>query len=230
MFWAGDPFGDRAASPSCAFLPPRSPTFPTILEVWMGNRNRSGGRTATSKRLFKEYAPFILLVLMGPFARALFSRTLLSWPILCHSGQILSTFKGSWKPHLVENFWVPILGPLARTNFWLALCGLPNRVRSEKLQNEGSPNSSNFVPNFAPNVAPQKLANGYFANGYFENLWKVPRRPLLRERNWGKRLDPSGKNIQPSNSPKMCVSLTNWNSKYPFTKYPFASLPAPNFP
>ena len=28
-------------------------------------------------------------------------------------------------PRLVEHFWVPILGPLARTNFLSALCGLP---------------------------------------------------------------------------------------------------------
>ena len=74
-------------------------------------------------------------------------------------------------------------------------------------------------------VICQKLANGYFANGYFENLGKVPRRPPPRERKGGKRLDPSGKNRQPSIRLKMCVSLANWKSKYPFTKYPFASLP-----
>ena len=41
------------------------------------------------KRLFKENAPLIFFILMGSFARTLFSRTLLPWPILCFSGQIL---------------------------------------------------------------------------------------------------------------------------------------------
>ena len=50
---------------------------------------RSGGRTVPTKRLFKENAPFIFFILVGPFARTLFSRTLLPWPILCYSGQIL---------------------------------------------------------------------------------------------------------------------------------------------
>ena len=43
----------------------------------------------------------------------------------------------------------------------------------------------------------QKLANGYFANGHFENPWKVPRRPPVIERKVGKRQDPSGKNMRP---------------------------------
>ena len=37
----------------------------------------SGGRTVPTKRLFKENAPFISFVLMGSFARTLFSQTLL---------------------------------------------------------------------------------------------------------------------------------------------------------
>ena len=37
----------------------------------------SGGRTVPTKTLFKENAPFISFILMGPFARTLFSRTLL---------------------------------------------------------------------------------------------------------------------------------------------------------
>ena len=42
-----------------------------------------------------------------------------------------SAFKGSRTPRLVEHFWVPILGPLARTNFLLALCcGLPKAPNS----------------------------------------------------------------------------------------------------
>ena len=36
---------------------------------------------------------------------------------------------------------------------------------------------------------------------------------------------PSGKNMRPANSLKVRVSLAHWNSKYPFTKYPFASPP-----
>ena len=36
----------------------------------------SGGCTVPTKRLFKENAPFILFILLGPFARTLFSRTL----------------------------------------------------------------------------------------------------------------------------------------------------------
>ena len=40
----------------------------------------------------------------------------------------------------------------------------------------------------------QKLANGYFANGYFENPCKVPRMPPLGKRMGGKRLDPSDRN------------------------------------
>ena len=51
--------------------------------------------------------------------------------------------------------------------------------------------------------------NGYFANGYFENPWKVARRPPAMERKGGQRLDPSGKNMRPANSLKMCVSLAH---------------------
>ena len=36
------------------------------------------------------------------------------------------------------------------------------------------------------------LANGYFANGYFENPRKGPGRPAVRERKGGKRLNPFG--------------------------------------
>ena len=84
----------------------------------------SGGRTVPSKGLFKKNAPFILFFLMGSVARTLFSWTLLSWPILSHSGQILHS---NVLEHLVWSntsgfqFW----GPLARTNFLSALCGLP---------------------------------------------------------------------------------------------------------
>ena len=72
--------------------------------------------------------PLILIVLMGSFARTLFSRTLPSRPILCHSGQILHR-----TPRLVEHFWVPVLGAsgsnkLARTNFWSVLCGIPTKT------------------------------------------------------------------------------------------------------
>ena len=51
--------------------------------------NFSGGRTVPTKRWFKEKAPFYLFIFMGSFARTLFSRTLLPWPILCYSVQIL---------------------------------------------------------------------------------------------------------------------------------------------
>ena len=48
-----------------------------------------GGRTVPSKRLFEENGPLHFLILMGSFARTLFSWTLLPWPILCYSGRIL---------------------------------------------------------------------------------------------------------------------------------------------
>ena len=53
------------------------------------NPPKSGGRTVPTKRLFKENAPLIFFTLMGSFARTLFSRTLLPWPILWYSGQTL---------------------------------------------------------------------------------------------------------------------------------------------
>ena len=84
----------------------------------------SGSRTAPTKRLFKENAPFILFFWMGLFARTLFSRTLLSWPILCHSGQILHSKvldHPVWSNASGFRFW----GPLARTYFCLVPCGLP---------------------------------------------------------------------------------------------------------
>ena len=36
-----------------------------------------------------------------------------------------ATCKGSRTPRLLKHFCVPILGPLARTNFWSAPCSLP---------------------------------------------------------------------------------------------------------
>ena len=42
-----------------------------------GRSLNSGGPTVPTNRLFKENAPFIFFILMGPFARTLFSRTLL---------------------------------------------------------------------------------------------------------------------------------------------------------
>ena len=61
---------------------------------------------------------------MGSFARTLFSRTLLARPVLCQSGQILHS-------KVLEHFVCSNTsgfrfgGLLARTSFWLALCGLP---------------------------------------------------------------------------------------------------------
>ena len=87
---------------------------------------RSGGRRVPTKRLFRAIAPFILFILMGPFAQTLFYRTLLSSSILCHSGQALHSKVPKhlvWSNTSVFRFQ----GPLVRTNFWLALCGLPIR-------------------------------------------------------------------------------------------------------
>ena len=85
----------------------------------------SGGHTVPIKTLFKENTPFISCFLMGPFARTLFSRTLLLWPILCHSGQLLLS---KVLEHLVCSktsdgfrFW----GPLARTNFGWHFAAFP---------------------------------------------------------------------------------------------------------
>ena len=66
----------------------------------------------------------------------------------------------------------------------------------------------------------QKLANGCFANGYFETLWKVPRRPSLRERKGVKRLDPSGKNRRPANSLKDVRLSCGLELKVPVYKVP----------
>ena len=83
----------------------------------------SRGRTVPAKGLFKENAPFIFFVSMGSFARTLFSRTLLPWPVLRYSGQFLHA---KALEHLVWSntsgiqFWEP----LARTDFLSALYGL----------------------------------------------------------------------------------------------------------
>ena len=50
-----------------------------------------------------------------------------------------------------------------------------------------------------PFFPTQKLANGYFANRYFEDRCKIPRRPPLRKRKGGKKLDPSDRNRRPAN-------------------------------
>ena len=84
----------------------------------------SGGRAVPTKRLFKENAPFIFFILVGSFAQTLFSRTLLPRPILFYSGQILNAKVLEnlvWSNTSGLQFW----GPLARTNFLSALCGLP---------------------------------------------------------------------------------------------------------
>ena len=83
-----------------------------------------------TKGLFKENAPSIFLIWMGPFARTLFSRTLPLTSSLLFRGN--STCK--ILEHLVWSntsgfqFW----GPLARTNFLSALCGLPKILWSHK--------------------------------------------------------------------------------------------------
>ena len=67
-------------------------------------------------------------MLMGSFARTLFSRTLLPLPVLPYSGQNLHA---EVLEHLVWSnasgfrFW----GPLAQTNFLSALCGLPIEIQ-----------------------------------------------------------------------------------------------------
>ena len=53
-----------------------------------------------------------------------------------------------------------------------------------------------------PMPGNQKLANGYFANGYVENQENVPRMPPFRKIKGGKRLDPSDKKRWPANPPK----------------------------
>ena len=66
---------------------------------------------------------------MGPFARTLFSRTLLPWRILYYSGQIIHAKVLEhlvWSNTSAFQFWVP----LARTIFLSALRGLPIFQRS----------------------------------------------------------------------------------------------------
>ena len=106
---------------------------------------RSGGCTVPTKRLFKENAPLIIFILMGSFARKLFSRTLLPWPILCYSGEILHA---KVLEHLVWSntsgfqFW----GPLARTNFLSALCGRP--IQAPPPPKSSRPKLSALLSNF----------------------------------------------------------------------------------
>ena len=74
----------------------------------------------------RKMHPFIVFVLMGSFARTPFSRTLPCRPILCHSGHILHSkvFEHLvWSNTSGFQFW----GPLARTNIWSALRGLPTQ-------------------------------------------------------------------------------------------------------
>ena len=44
---------------------------------------------STYKKVVQGKCPLHFFILIGPFARTLFSRTLLPWPFLCYSGQIL---------------------------------------------------------------------------------------------------------------------------------------------
>ena len=71
----------------------------------------------------------------------------------------------------------------------------------------------------------QRLADGYFANEYFENPWKVPRKPPLRKRKGGKRLDPSEKNRRLANPLKNMRLSSHWNSKVPVSKLPVCVPP-----
>ena len=64
------------------------------------------------------------------------------------------------------------------------------------------------------------LANGYFANRHFEHLCKVPRRPSAMEREAGKRLDPSCKNMRPADSLKNVRLFCALKLKVPFYKVP----------
>ena len=87
---------------------------------------------STYQKSVQGKCPFIFFILMGSFARTLFSRTLLPWQMLCCPVQILH------EKDLEHLLWsntsgFQSLGPLARTNFMPALCGLPivlNPVRS----------------------------------------------------------------------------------------------------
>ena len=69
--------------------------------------------------------PLHFLLLMGPFARTLFSRRLLPWPILCYSRQILHA---KVLEHIVwsNTSGFQFRGPLARINFCRHFVGFPN--------------------------------------------------------------------------------------------------------
>ena len=77
------------------------------------------------KGLFKENAPLIFLIWMGSFARTLFSRTLLPWPVLCYSGKILQArFSNTsfGRTLLGSNFW----GLLLEQTFCRHCAAFPN--------------------------------------------------------------------------------------------------------
>ena len=86
--------------------------------IWHSERHSQERRTCLQNPHFRKQkkklslgswdAPFMLLISMGSFARMFFSRTLLSWPFLSHSGQFY--------PSRFSNT------SLGRT-LWLALCG-----------------------------------------------------------------------------------------------------------
>ena len=70
----------------------------------------------------------------------------------------------------------------------------------------------------------QKLASGYFANGYFEKPWKKNPRTPLKKRREGTRLDPSDTNRRPANPLKNVRLSLHWDSKCPSLKYLFENV------
>ena len=81
------------------------------------------------KKVVQGKGPLLFFILVGSFARTLFSRTHLPYAILCYSGQTLhaKVFKHLlWSNTSGFQFW----GPLAPTNILSALCGLPISVVS----------------------------------------------------------------------------------------------------
>ena len=106
LYWVGyAPTMSPQLSTRCA-LSRSSKTFQRVLVVpaWQGTLRRA----VPTKGLFKENAPFIFLIWMGSFARTLFSRTLLPWPVLCYSGEILhARFSNTsfGRTLLGSNFW-----------------------------------------------------------------------------------------------------------------------------
>ena len=87
---------------------------------------KSGGRTVPTKRLFKENAPFIFFIFNGVVcSNTLFSNTsALTNSLLFKENSTCKILEH----HVLSNTsGFQFRGPLARTNFLSALCGLPTK-------------------------------------------------------------------------------------------------------